>query len=203
MQVVRPLVVPEQLRTFLAVAQSLSFTAAAATLGLGQPTVSQHIHELEELLHVKLFDRTRRTVALTPAGENLLRHGQQIFQLLEEAENAVHTQSDPYSGRLAIGCASTTLLYQMPNVLVDYARKYPNVDLKIMGGTIREVAAEIWSGALDLALVVLPLNAPGLRKIDVCDEPFTAVLPAAHPVAKRGRFSIEDLATEIDDDSLV
>ncbi len=186
-----------QLQVFRAVAEARSFTRASQALFISQSTVSQHIHELEELLHVKLFDRTRRTVSLTAAGENLLRHGNQVFQLLEEAENAVHVQSDPYSGRLAMGCASTTLLYQMPAVLVDYARKYPNVDLKIMGGTIREVAAEIWSGTLDLALVVLPLNAPGLNKIHVCDEPFMAVLPASHPLARRGaRFDVAQLANE-------
>src|SRR5205085_114781 len=58
------------------------------------------------------------------------------------------------------------------------------------------VAAEIWSGALDLALVVLPLNAPGLKKIPVCDEPFLAVVPAAHRVARRPRLAIEELAGE-------
>src|SRR5205085_8917703 len=126
-----------QLQVFRAVAEARSFTRASQALFISQSTVSQHIRELEELLRVKLFDRTRRTVALTPAGQNLLQHGNQVFQLLDEAENAVHTQNDPYSGRLVMGCASTTLLYQMPTVLVDYARRYPNVDLKITGGTIR------------------------------------------------------------------
>lgn len=185
-----------QLQVFRAVAEARSFTRASHNLFISQSTVSQHIHELEEILRTKLFDRTRRAVSLTPAGENLLRHGNQIFQLLDEAENAVHTQADPYSGRLAMGCASTTLLYQMPTVLVDYARKYPNVDLKITGGTIREVASEMWGGTLDLAFVVLPLNAPNLRKIPVCDEPFLIVLPASHRLARRSTLDITELASE-------
>src|SRR5512133_497359 len=119
-----------QLQVFRAVAKARSFTRASQALFISQSTVSQHIHELEEMLHVKLFERTRRSVNLTSAGENLLRHGNQIFELLDQAENAVHTHTDPYSGKLSMGCASTTLLYQMPQVLVAYARKYPNVDLK-------------------------------------------------------------------------
>ncbi len=185
-----------QLQVFRAVAEARSFTRASQALFISQSTVSQHIRELEEMLRVKLFDRTRRTVSLTPAGQNLLQHGNHVFQLLDEAENAVHTQTDPYSGRLAMGCASTTLLYQMPTVLVDYAQRYPNVDLKITGGTIREVAAEIFNGALDLALVVLPLHAPGLRKIHVCDEPFVCVVPSSHRIARRPKLAIEDLAGE-------
>jgi DNA-binding transcriptional LysR family regulator len=185
-----------QLQVFRAVATARSFTRASQALFISQSTVSQHIHELEEVLHIKLFERTRRSVSLTPAGENLLRHGNQIFELLNQAESAVHTETDPYSGRLSMGCASTTLLYQMPQVLVAYARKYPNVDLKIVGGSIREVAAELWSSGLDLALVVLPLNAPDLNRIPVCDEPFMAVFPSSHPIAKRNRFDVQDLATQ-------
>jgi DNA-binding transcriptional LysR family regulator len=185
-----------QLQVFRAVAEVRSFTRASQALFISQSTVSQHIRDLEDLLRIKLFDRTRRTVSLSAAGENLLRHSNQVFQLLDEAENAVHVQSNPYSGRLSMGCASTTLLYQMPSILVDYARKYPDVDLKITGGTIREIAAEMWAGSSDLALVVLPLHAPDLKKLPVCEEPFLAVLPASHRMARNRSLEIEELAGE-------
>lgn len=185
-----------QLQVFRAVAEASSFTRASQALFISQSTVSQHVRDLEEQLRVRLFDRTRRKVSLSSAGENLLRHCNQVFELLDEAENVVHGQSNPYSGRLAMGCASTTLLYQMPSILVDYARKYPDVDLKITGGTIREVAAEMWAGSTDLALVVLPLHAPDLKKIFICEEPFFLVLPSSHPLAKRGQPNVDQLASE-------
>jgi LysR family transcriptional regulator, hydrogen peroxide-inducible genes activator len=112
---------------------------------------------------VELFSRNRRNVALTPAGENLLEHGRTIFRLLEEAETAAKTAKDPYSGKLAFGCASTTLLYHLPSILMEYTQTYPNVELKITGGTIQEIGTQMWSGGLDLALVVLPFNSPALE----------------------------------------
>ncbi|HEV2172818.1 MAG TPA: LysR family transcriptional regulator, partial [Nitrospira sp.] len=145
-----------QLEVFCAVADTKSFTQASHLLFISQSTVSQHIRELEDSLGVKLFDRNRRNVSLTASGENLLEHGKQIFHMLDEAETAAKTTKDPYRGKLSFGCASTTLLYNLPPILMEYTRKYPNVELNITGGTIQEVATQMWSGALDLALVVLP-----------------------------------------------
>src|SRR5215472_6787480 len=110
-----------QLEVFCAVAETRSFTRASHVLFISQSTVSQHIRDLEESLNVKLFHRNRRNVSLTPAGEGLVERGQQIFQMLEEAETDVRTAKDPYSGKLSFGCASTTLLYRLPDILADYA----------------------------------------------------------------------------------
>lgn len=185
-----------QLEVFRAVAETKSFTRASHSLFISQSTVSQHIRELEESLKVKLFSRNRRNVSLTLAGENLLEHGRTIFQMLEEAETAAKTVTDPHCGKLSFGCASTTLIYHLPAILADYTHKYPNVELRITGGTIQEVAAQIWSGALDLALVVLPLNSPALERIVLFEESFVGAVPASHPLAKKARLQAADLAQE-------
>ncbi len=185
-----------QLEVFRAVAQTKSFTRASHTLFISQSTVSQHIRELENSLNVQLFSRNRRKVALTAAGESLLEYGCNIFQMLEEAESAVQTVRDPYSGKLSFGCASTTLLYQLPEILMEYATKYPNVELNIVGGTIQDISASMLSGALDLALVVLPLSSPGLEKITLFEESFVGVLPANHTLARKPHLRISDLAKE-------
>ncbi len=185
-----------QLEVFRAVADTKSFTRASHTLFISQSTVSQHIRELEDFLKVQLFSRDRRNVAMTPAGEGLLEYGRNIFQMLEEAETAVRTVRDPYCGKLSFGCASTTLLYHLPEILMNYAAKYPNVELNITGGTIQDVATSMLSGALDLALVVLPLSSPALEKIVLFDESFVGVTSAAHPLAKGPHPRISDLAAE-------
>jgi DNA-binding transcriptional LysR family regulator len=185
-----------QLEVFRAVAETNSFTRASHVLFISQSTVSQHIRELEQSLSVKLFNRNRRTVSLTAAGENLLEHGRQVFQMLNEAETAARTVNDPYRGKLAFGCASTTLLYQLPDILVEYSNRYPNVELKITGGAIQDVAAQMWSGALDLALVVPPLSSVALEKIVLFEESFVFVLPARHPAARKTALHAADLATE-------
>ena len=185
-----------QLEVFCAVAETKSFTRASHVLFISQSTVSQHIRELEDSLGVKLFDRNRRNVSLTPSAECLLEHGHHIFRMLDEAEAAAKTSKDPYRGKLSFGCASTTLLYNLPAILMEYTRKYPNVELNITGGTIQEVATQMWSGALDLALVVLPLSSPAMEKVVLFEESFALVLPANHPLAARSDLDVSDLAGE-------
>lgn len=185
-----------QLEVFRAVAETRSFTRASHVLFISQSTVSQHVRELEDSLKVDLFIRNRRNVALSAAGENLLEHGRNIFRLLEEAETAVKTAKDPYSGKLAFGCASTTLLYHLPSILMDYTEKYPNVELMITGGTIQEIGTQMWSGGLDLALVVLPFKSAALEKIVVFEESFVGVMAANHPLARKAHLKISDLSSE-------
>ncbi len=185
-----------QLEVFRAVAQTKSFTRASHTLFISQSTVSQHIRELEDSLNIQLFSRNRRNVALTPAGESLFEYGRSIFQMLEEAENAVQTVRDPYSGKVSFGCASTTLLYHLPEILMDFATKYPNVELNITGGTIQDVSNSMLSGTLDLALVVLPLSSPGLEKIVLFEESFVGVICATHVLSRKPHLKISDLANE-------
>jgi DNA-binding transcriptional LysR family regulator len=185
-----------QLEVFRAVAETRSFTRASHTLFISQSTVSEHIRELEETLKVRLFERNRRTVALTAAGERLLEYGQRVFITLEEAEAATQAVRDPYSGKFSFGCASTTLLYQLPPVLAEYAGKYPHVELAINSGTIQEVATQMWSGALDLALVVLPLASPEFKKLVLFEESFVVVVPARHRLARARRLDVAELASE-------
>lgn len=185
-----------QLEVFRGVAETRSFTRASHVLFISQSTVSQHIRELEESLGVTLFDRNRRNISLTPAGENLLEHGRNIFRMLEAAETAAKTVHDPYCGKLSFGCASTTLLYHLPAILTEYAQKYPNVELNITGGTIQDVAMQMWSGSLDLAVVVLPLSSPALEKVVLFEESFVTVVPAGHPMAAKSRLGPGDLAGE-------
>ena len=185
-----------QLEVFCAVAEQLSFTRASQTLFISQSTVSQHVRELEELLAVRLFDRTRRTVALSSAGVKLLAHGRRIFQMLEEAESATRAESDPFSGKVSFGCASTTLLYQLPPILAGYARQYPQVELNIVSGSVQEIAAQLGDKSLDLALVVLPLSSPGMKRTILQEEPFVAVLPARHALSRAKMLHAQDLAQE-------
>jgi LysR family transcriptional regulator, transcription activator of glutamate synthase operon len=185
-----------QLEVFRAVAETRSFTQASHVLFISQSTVSQHIRELEDSLGIKLFNRTPRNVSLTLAGENLLEHCHSIFQMLVKAEIDAKTLKDPYCGKVSFGCASTTLLYHLPNILMAYTRKYPNVELNITGGTIQEIGLQMWSGTLDLALVVPPLSSHMLEKIVLFEESFVIVLPRSHPLSKKQSLHVADLAGE-------
>src|SRR5215468_12163470 len=120
---------PHLLRTFLAVAQSLSFTQAAAALGIRQPTVSQHVRKLEEAVGRSLFIRDTRSVALTADGEAMAGFARTILAAHEQA--AGYFSGSGLSGRLRFGVADDLALTPLPRILRDFRRLYPRIDLEL------------------------------------------------------------------------
>jgi DNA-binding transcriptional LysR family regulator len=120
---------PAHLQTFLAVAQTRSFTQAAARLGVRQPTVSQHVRKLEEATRRVLVHRDTHSVTLTPDGEAMIGFARSI---LASHEQAVHYFSGtrPH-GRLRIGMSDDLALTRLPQILRDFRRDHPLVDLDL------------------------------------------------------------------------
>src|SRR4051794_28224272 len=108
------------LKIFLAVAQNLSFTRAAELMFLTQSAVRHQIARLEREFKVPLFERTGRSVSLTPAGVALLGRTQRVFDALADAEEAVRQAATPNSGRLRIGASSTACQYLIPEALREF-----------------------------------------------------------------------------------
>ena len=142
---------PEQLRTFLAVAQSLSFTRAGEQLGLGQPTVSQHIRKLEQAVGRALFVRDTRTVALTADGEKLAGFARDILAAHEQAVS--YFTGSGLSGRLRFGVTDDLALTPLPRMLREFRQLYPRVALELTVAQSPTLYKRIESGHLDLALV--------------------------------------------------
>jgi DNA-binding transcriptional LysR family regulator len=142
---------PEQLRTFLAVAQSLSFTRAAESLGIRQPTVSQHIRKLEQAVGRPLLVRDTRTVALTADGEAMAGFARQIIASHEEAVR--YFTGSGLSGRLRFGVTDDLALTPVPRILRDFRQLYPGIDLEITVSQSLQLARRVESGHLDVAFV--------------------------------------------------
>lgn len=142
---------PELLRTFLAVAQSLSFTQAAARLGLRQPTVSQQIRKLEESVGRPLFIRDTRSVALTGDGEAMAGFARTILAAHEQA--AGYFTGSGLAGRLRLGVTDDIALTQVPRILRDFRQLYPRIDLELTVSQSAALQRRIASGHLDLAFV--------------------------------------------------
>ncbi|MFH8634444.1 LysR family transcriptional regulator [Streptomyces lydicus] len=141
---------PGQLRTFLAVAQTLSFTQAAHRLGLRQSTVSQHVRKLEEAAGRRLFARDTHGVQLTEDGEAMLGFARTILEANERA--ASFFAGTRLRGRLRFGASEDFVLTRMPEVLEEFRREHPEVDLELtveLSGTLHELLA---AGRLDLVL---------------------------------------------------
>jgi len=142
---------PQQLRTFLAVAQSLSFTAAAHQLGLRQPTVSQQIRRLEEAVGRELFVRDTRSVSLTADGESLAGFARSILAAHEQAVGFF--TGSGLAGRLRLGVTDDLALTQIPRILRGFRELYPRIELELTVSQSGVLQRRVESNHLDLAFV--------------------------------------------------
>ena len=143
-----------ELRIFRAVAQAGSITRAAQTLGYVQSNVSARIQQLEYDLKTQLFYRHRGMI-LTPTGEKLLAYAEKIIYLIDEASNALNDSCDP-SGNLSIGAAHTISAIRLPEILAQYHRAYPKVDLSLIASQSDELIYKVKHFQLDGAFVKTP-----------------------------------------------
>ncbi|MFF3749024.1 LysR family transcriptional regulator [Streptomyces sp. NPDC002018] len=141
---------PGQLRTFLAVAQTLSFTRAARRLGLRQSTVSQHIRRLEDATGRPLFTRDTHRVELTEDGEAMLGFAGTILSAHERA--AAFFTGTRLRGRLRFGVSEDFVLTRLPEILESFRRDHPEVDLELTVGLSGTLHAQLAAGRLDLVL---------------------------------------------------
>lgn len=141
----------EQLRTLLAVARTLSFTRAAQELGIGQPTVSQHVRKLEAAVGRTLFLRDTRTVTLTADGEALAGFARTILAVAQEASDFF--AGSVLRGRLRFGVSDDLALTALPRILRDFRRLYPRIDLELTVSQSGHLHRRLESGHLDVAFV--------------------------------------------------
>jgi DNA-binding transcriptional LysR family regulator len=141
---------PVQLRTFLAVAQTLSFTQAARRLGLRQSTASQHVRKLEEAAGRRLFVRDTHTVELTEDGEAMTGFARTILEANERA--AGWFAGTRVRGRLRFGASEDFVLTRLPEILEGFRRDHPEVDLELTVGLSAHLHQRLAAGGLDLVL---------------------------------------------------
>jgi len=182
------------LKAFIAVAEQQSFSRAADALFLTQPAVSKRIAALEQELNCALFDRIGRVVELTQAGKALLPRAYQILDDIKAARIAVDNLSDTVAGKLSVGISHHISIYRMPDVLRDFVRRYPRVELDIRFLGSEEASNAVEQGYLEFALITLPGIAPNsLRMTTVWQDPLTIVTATDHPLAERTGAGIEQL----------
>ncbi|MCK8785909.1 LysR family transcriptional regulator [Roseomonas sp. NAR14] len=132
----------------MAVAQSRGFTAAAARLGLGQPTVSGHVRRLEAACGRRLFRRDTHSVALTPDGEAMLGFARAVLETEEQARR--HFAASTLRGRLRFGASEDLVQHGLPGILREFVRAHPLVDLELTVGLSGTLHGRLEEGALDL-----------------------------------------------------
>ena len=181
-----------ELRYFIAVAEELNFTRAAARLGMTQPPLSAAIAKLERQLGVRLLDRTSRRVTLTSAGAVLLEHGRIAIETATAAvERARRAGNQPARLTLAVKPnAGTELIRQ---IVRRCAQDQQIPEVRILFGHPGGPAAAVRSGTADVAVLRTPFDSRGLDTELLLTEPRVAVLPAGHPLATRPHLRRADL----------
>lgn len=185
----------DALSAFLTVAETGSFTRAAHHLHLSQPAISKRLKTLEDQIGRRLFDRIGRNVMLTDAGHALLPYARRALQTLEDGRRALSSLSGQVSGRLSIGTSHHIGLHRLPPVLRRYVSDYPEVDLDLHFMDSEDACEAVLAGKLELGIVTLPLQPlPQLDSQAVWRDPLLVVVAPTHPLAKRRRLRLQDLA---------
>ena len=183
-----------QLRVFQAAVRSGGFTRAGEALHLSQSTVSLHIKQLEDELGCPLFLRVGKRVLVTEAGNLLLQHTDRIFRELKNAEMNVRELSSGERGTVRFGVGAATLTYRLPQILADYNRRFPDIDLVVVAATTEALLDAVRCHELDLAIIMSAVPEPGLTFTPLGTEELVVVLNQNHPLARRRFLQPADLA---------
>ncbi|GHH53168.1 LysR family transcriptional regulator [Streptomyces candidus] len=184
----------QQLRYFVAVAEARHFTRAAEEMHVAQPSLSQQIRSLERELGADLFTRARGNIALTDAGEALLPLARRILADTDTARREVQELAQLRRGRVRLGATPSLCTGLLPDVLRAFHDAHPGIQLLVEEGGSHDLVRQLARGALDLALVVLPLPtpSPALTAVELLHEDLVVVsAPSAR--APRRPVRVADL----------
>ena len=171
------------LRYFVATAEELNITRAAEKLHMSQPPLSHQLRLLEEELGAPLFLRGHRRLQLTPEGELLLRRARQLLELEEKTRGEIRQVQQSLSGRLFLGMVEGRAPYLAAGWIAGFRQAHPAVSYSLWNGS-SDVADRLDKGLSDLGIVASPYNTEQLRGLVVGQEPWAAILPRDHPLAR-------------------
>jgi DNA-binding transcriptional LysR family regulator len=187
---------PRRLAVLQAVAEHRSFTAAAEALFTTQPAVSRQIARLEQEVAVQLVIRGPRHVALTPAGEALAVHARTLLPAIDAAEREMHSYASPDGGAVRLGAVPSVMASLVPDALTRLRSQRPRVRVQLSESWSDELLERIARGELDLAVVSAAASDVPAQQALLISDPFVAVLPTGHRLARRDVLRLSDLRDE-------
>ncbi len=185
-----------QLRYFLAVAQTGSFTAAARVCYVSQPSLSAQIAKLEDELGGQLIDRTRQGARLTERGNLFRPRAAEVLRQLESARIEVAQLDGLARGSVTLGCMPTTGAYVLPPLLNAFRKAHPHVSISLREESSPQLARLLREGDAELAILDEAGLGSGLRSEMLFDEPLLVAVPKQHKFASRKRMALRSLANE-------
>jgi len=182
-----------QIKIFVAIAETGSFSAAADTVALTQSTVSQHISSLEEEMGVPLFNRLSRGISLTTGGTLFLRHARRILRESDALSQAMCSFRGLERAELIVGASNIPANYLVPQLLSTMKQEHPGISLTMLTGDTTEVLTMLEGAVVELALVGSRSDNSEIIFSPLIKDPLVLVVGSTHPWAESGHVKIDAL----------
>lgn len=185
-----------QLEYIVAVDTYRSFVGAAEKCFITQPTLSMQVQKLEEMLKVKIFDRSKQPVVPTEIGSQIIAQARVILQESLKVKEIINSQQQDIIGELRIGIIPTVAPYLLPQVISAMMEKYPELKLMIWEYTTEDIIHHLKTGVLDCGILATPLGDPTTDELPLYYESFVTYLSKNSKLFKKKTIDPDDLADE-------
>jgi LysR family hydrogen peroxide-inducible transcriptional activator len=185
-----------QLEYIVAVDTYRSFVTAADKCFVTQPTLSMQVQKLEELISVKIFDRSKQPVSPTEIGSQIIAQARIILQESGKIKELISSQQQDVLGELRIGVIPTVAPYLLPEVISAMLDKYPELKLLIWEYTTEDIIHHLKTGVLDCGILATPLTDPNINEIPLYYENFVSYISKNSKLYKKKAVDAEDLNEE-------
>jgi DNA-binding transcriptional LysR family regulator len=182
-----------QLNVFLTAATTLNFTAAARQLHMSQPSVSQHIRELENFFDTQLFVREGRRIYLTDAGVALIPMAQRLVSASVSLEEKMRSLKEEVYGHLVVGCSTTSGKYILPFLLAEFLKRHPKVEATCHVASRAISLQMLCDGEVQLALASANEFCQDVEFKRLIGDPVVLIAPLDHPWAEKGEVEPQEL----------
>ena len=185
-----------RLEVFCKVVELKSFTKAAEAIFLSQPTVSEHIRSLEEMLGERLVDRLGREALPTQAGQLLYKYARKILRLRQEAMQAMASYRGALAGHLSLGASTIPGAYILPQRIGAFKKLHPAIQITLSIGNSRTVADGVLAGDTEFGVVGARWSDPALEWLEILDDELVLAVYPSHPFAEKKEVKPAQLLNE-------
>ncbi len=180
----------------VAVAELGSFSRAAVSCGVSQPSLSTQVRKLEEEIGIEIFSRSHRKVELTPLGEKVFELSKQILSLQRKIEGLSHDEGASLQGKIRLGAILTVAPYVFAGIVSHLRKQEPGLELVLKEAKTEELLADLIDGKIDAAILSLPTDPMVFESHVLHQDPFYLVMSEGHPLSKKSSIDEEDLKNE-------
>lgn len=182
-----------QLEYIVAVSTYGSFSEAAVSCFVSQPTLSMQIQKLERELNVTIFRRDKQPIIPTDIGKKIINQAKLVLKEKDALNHLIHIEKDEYIGLLKVAVIPTISSYLLPMILSSFIKKFPKVELLIDEVTTTEVINGLEKGYFDIGIIALRSDHENLNTESLYFEPFVAFLPPKHSLLDKDKLNQDDL----------